>query len=100
MRSEFITVNALYRSARSCINTRPMGSCLYQINSSGCALGFICNRAERYRRYLSYKHQRDSLLTGNPGKQLALFLCCFPLNPIIPVHFSRCKNNPGKTLSM
>ena len=55
MRSESITVNALYRSARSCINTCPMGSCLYQINSSGCALGFICSWAGRYRRYLSYK---------------------------------------------
>ena len=54
MRSESITVNALYHSARPCINTRPMGSCLYEINSSGCALGFICNRAERYRRYLFY----------------------------------------------
>ena len=100
MRSEFITVNALYRSARSCINTRPMGSCLYQINSSGCALGFICNRAERYRRYLSYKHQRDSVLSGIPGKQPGLFLCCFPVNPITPPNFSRYQNYPGKTFSM
>ena len=59
MWSESITVNSLYRLARSCINTRPMGSCSHQINSSGYALGFVCDQTERYRRYLFCNHPSD-----------------------------------------
>ena len=30
--------------------------------------------------YDIYKHQRDSVLSGIPGKQPGLFLCCIPVN--------------------
>ena len=40
------------------------------------------------------------MLSGIPGKQPGLFLCCIPLNPITPPNFSRYQNIPGENFSM